>query len=252
LHFLLHIALPSPVKGRIPVRGFGLLIAQMSSSQISRTSGTFMTQYFRSATHSFLGLLLTAQAVVAFAQGSSIKKDECLGNCAPSAVAGDAAAITSSDFKLGIGDVVRVSVWKEPELTGTAVILPDGRISMPLAGDVPIAGKSSVAAQALIRTLLLKYLTDPAVTVSIVEIHSRQVYITGQVQHPGAYPILGDFNVLQLIASAGGLTPYARKKGIMILDAENHQVARFDYASAAKGDPKQSMMLHPGETVVVP
>lgn len=211
-----------------------------------------MTRYLRSATSSFLGLALTAQAVIALAQGSSIQKDACPGNCASSAVAGDAAAITHSEFKLGIGDVVRVSVWKEPELTGTAVVLPDGRISLPLAGDVPVAGKSAVAAQDLIRSLLLKYLTDPAVTVSIVEIHSRQVYITGQVQHPGAYPILGDFNVLQLIASAGGLTPYARKKGIVILDGENHRVARFDYASAAKGNPKSSMMLHPGETVVVP
>ena len=210
-----------------------------------------MTWYLRSKTIGFLGLVMAAQAVVASAQSSSIQKDECLGSCA-SAAAGDAAVPTISQFKLGIGDVIHISVWKESDLTQTAVILPDGRITMPLAGDVEIAGKSTVAAQALIRSLLLKYLTDPAVTVSIVEIHSRQVYITGQVQHPGAYPILGDFNVLQLIASAGGLTPYARKKRIVILDAENHQVAQFDYASAAKGNPKQSMMLHPGETVVVP
>jgi polysaccharide export outer membrane protein len=211
-----------------------------------------MTWYLRSKTIGFLGLVMAAQAVVASAQSSSIQKDECLGSCASAAAAGDAAVPTISQFTLGIGDVIHISVWKESDLTQTAVISPDGRITMPLAGDVEIAGKSTVAAQALIRSLLVKYLTDPAVTVSIVEIHSRQVYITGQVQHPGSYPILGDFNVLQLIASAGGLTPYARKKRIVILDGENHQVAQFDYASAAKGNPKQSMMLHPGETVVVP
>ena len=210
-----------------------------------------MTWYLRSATIGILGLVMAGQDIVAPAQGSSIKKDECLGRCA-AAVAGDTALLANSEFKLGIGDVIRVSVWKEPELSETAVVLPDGRISMPLAGGVQVAGKSTLAAQDLIRSLLLRYFTDPAVTVSIVEIHSRQVYIMGQVQHPGAYPILGDFNVLQLIASAGGLTPYARKKGIVILDGENHQVARFDYASAAKGNPKQAMMLHPGETVVVP
>jgi polysaccharide export outer membrane protein len=153
---------------------------------------------------------------------------------------------------LGIGDVIHVSVWREPELTETAVVRPDGRISIPLAGEVSVAGKSTRVAQAEIRTLLLTYVTDPHVTVSIIEIHSRQVFITGQVQHPGAYPIVGEFNVLQLIASAGGLTPYARKKGIVILDSGNRQVSRFDYSSAVKGNEKQTMMLHPGETVVVP
>src|SRR3954452_4870757 len=211
-----------------------------------------MTSHLRSATLIILGLMMVSQAVVTFAQGLSIKKDECPGRCASSAVAGDVTVLTSSDFKLGIGDVIHVSVWREPELTETAVILPDGRISMPLAGTIPVAGQTAVAAQDVIRSRLLPYITDPEVTVSIVEIHSRQVYITGQVQHPGAYPLLGDFNVLQLIASAGGLTPYARKKGIVILDAENHPVARFNYSSAIQGQPKQSMMLHPGETVVVP
>jgi polysaccharide biosynthesis/export protein len=211
-----------------------------------------MTWHSRSATLTLLGLVMAAQAVVTFAQSSSIKKDECPGRCASSTVGGDPTALASSVFKLGIGDVIHISVWKEPELSETAVVLPDGRISMPLAGNVQVAGKSAFGAQEAIRSLLLKFITDPEVTVSIVEIHSRQVYITGQVQHPGAYPLLGDFNVLQLIASAGGLTPYARKKGIVILDAENHRVARFDYSSAVKGSPKQSMMLHPGETVVVP
>ena len=211
-----------------------------------------MTWHIRSATLSFVALVMAAQAAVASAQSSSIRKDECPGTCAASGVSGDSAALTDSEFKLGIGDVIRISVWKEPELTETAVVSPDGRISMPLAGDVQVAGKSAVVARDLIRSLLLKFITDPSVTVSIVEIHSRQVYITGQVQHPGAYPILGDFNVLQLIASAGGLTPYARKKGIVILDGQNHQVARFDYSSAVKGHPKQAMMLHPGQTVVVP
>lgn len=206
----------------------------------------------RSATRILLGLAIASLAVAASAQGSSIVKNECPERCAALGAADNATALTTSEFKLGIGDVVHISVWREPELTETAIVSPDGRISMPLVGDVQIAGKSAVDAGTAIRSLLLKYVSDPAVTVSIMEIHSRQVYITGQVQHPGAYPLLGDFNVLQLIASAGGLTPYARKKGIVILDAQNHQVARFDYASAVRGHPKQSMMLHPGETVVVP
>lgn len=205
-----------------------------------------------------LGWIATAHSAIGFGQGPSIQGEERHSSGTPVAVIASAAvadvpvASSSPEFELGIGDVIHVSVWREPELTETAVVRPDGRISIPLAGEVSVAGKSTRVAQAEIRTLLLTYVTDPHVTVSIIEIHSRQVFITGQVQHPGAYPIVGEFNVLQLIASAGGLTPYARKKGIVILDSGNRQVSRFDYSSAVKGNEKQTMMLHPGETVVVP
>lgn len=165
---------------------------------------------------------------------------------------GQAIRVADAQYELGVGDVIHISVWREPELTETAVVRPDGRISLPLAGEVPLQGKTANTAQELIRTLLLKYVNNPQVTVSVAEIHSRQVYITGQVQRPGAYPLLGSCNVLQLIASAGGLTPYAHKRSILVLDAANRPVSRFDYASAAKGDPRQSRDLQPGETVVVP
>lgn len=156
------------------------------------------------------------------------------------------------EFQLGAGDVIHISVWREPELTQTAVVRPDGRISIPLAGEVPVAGKSALDAQGLIRTLLLKYVTDPQVTVSVVEIHSRQVFITGQVQRPGAYPLPGSCTVLQLIASAGGLTPYAHKKSIIVLDSNSKSVAQFNYKDAIRGDRKQGRLLQPGDTVVVP
>ena len=205
-----------------------------------------------------VAVITAALGLTASAQGWSVNGKECSGGCASassaatSAAVADGVAAPSNEFELGIGDVIHISVWRESEFTETAVVRPDGRISMQLAGEVPVAGKSALDAQSLIRSLLLKYITDPKVTVSIVEIHSRQVFITGQVQRPGAYPLLGEFNVLQLIASAGGLTPYAHKKGIVILDTYNHPVSRFDYSSAVKGSPKQAMMLHPGETVVVP
>jgi polysaccharide biosynthesis/export protein len=156
------------------------------------------------------------------------------------------------DFQLGVGDVIHISVWREPELTQTAVVRPDGRVSLPLAGEVSVAGRTTLGAQTLIRILLLKFVTDPQVTVSVVEIHSRQVFITGQIQRPGAYPLIGSCNVLQLIASAGGLTPYAHKKRIIVLDAKSNPVAEFNYDGAIKGDRRQSRDLQPGETVVVP
>lgn len=163
-----------------------------------------------------------------------------------------APASRANEFKLGIGDVIHVSVWREPELTETAVIRPDGSISLPLAGEISVAGITTLEAEGLIRSLLLKYVTDPKVSISVTEIHSRQVYITGQVQRPGAYPLLGSCNVLQLIASAGGLTPFAHKKHIIILDASNRPLTEFDYENAIKGDPRQGRTLQPGDTVVVP
>jgi len=158
-----------------------------------------------------------------------------------------------NDFQLGVGDVIHVSVWRETELTQTAVVRPDGKISLPLVGEVTVAGKSAIEAQVLVRERLLRFVTDPKVTISVVEIHSRQVYITGQVQRPGAYPLVGSVNVLQLIASAGGLTQYAHKKGIVILHAKNQPRDKFDYNSAIEGkDKREGMLLSPGDTVVVP
>jgi len=157
-----------------------------------------------------------------------------------------------SQFKLGIGDVIHISVWRESELTETAVIRPDGKISLPLAGELQIAGETTSTAEAIIRSHLLEYVTEPRVSVSVAEIHSRQVFITGQVLKPGAYPLLESCSVLQLIASAGGLTSYAHKKHVTILDANNRPVAEFNYARAIKGETPQIRMLQPGDTVVVP
>jgi polysaccharide export outer membrane protein len=144
-------------------------------------------------------------------------------------------------------------VWRDQELTQTAVVRPDGKISLPLMGEISVAGKTATSVKSQVRDRLLQFVTDPQVTVSVLEIHSRQVYITGQVQRPGAYPLVGSINVLQLIASAGGLTPFAHKKGIVILDATQAQKEKFDYASAIQGKDKHNkLILSPGDTVVVP
>ena len=161
-------------------------------------------------------------------------------------------AEAARDYELGPGDLIHVSVWHEQELTQTAVVRPDGKISLPLAGEIPVAGKTAVEAQLLVSSKLLRFITDPQVTVSVLEIHSRQVFITGQVQRPGSYPLTGSVSVLQLIASAGGLTQYARRKGIVILNTKNQAMAKFDYTNTIKGKVKDERPLQPGDTVVVP
>ncbi len=156
-------------------------------------------------------------------------------------------------YVLGPSDVIRVSVWKEAELSQTAVVRPDGNISVPLIGEVPVAGKNVIEAEAVIADRLHSVLTNPQVTISVLEIHSRQVYITGEIGHPGAYPLTGSMNVLQLIASAGGLTEYAHKKAIYLLRANARTPVHFNYQNVVRGKTQdQNVQLAPGDTVVVP
>ena len=207
-------------------------------------------------------LLCLAVLTPSFCRGNGLPRavdgDELSRNTILAAVPGseanrvDGFSAPATDFELGIGDVIHVSVWREQELTQNAVVRPDGKVSLPLAGEIEVAGKTAVATQALIRERLRQFIVDPQVAVSVLEIHSRQVFITGQVQRPGAYPLLGSVNILQLIASAGGLTPFAHRKDIIVLDTGNRVLTRFNYQSAIKGKAKQLQQLHPGDTVVIP
>jgi len=161
--------------------------------------------------------------------------------------------IDSPSYILGVGDVIRVSVWKESDLSQTVVIRPDGFISLPLIGDIKVIGETALDAQESIREKLLSLLTNPQVTIIVLEIHSRQVYITGEVGRPGAYQIEGAINVLQLIARAGGLTQYAHKKDIYILTKQTDKPLRFNYSKVVRGlDKEHNILLVPGDTVVVP
>jgi polysaccharide biosynthesis/export protein len=212
-----------------------------------------MRWLLRRSAPQFLAVLVVSATAANLVQAQSLEASVAGGvTPSPDIPVNASPAQPGADFELGAGDVIRITVWREAELSQTTVVPPDGKISMPLAGQITISGKTAQQAQSEIRDLLLKYFTDPKVTVSVMEIHSRQVFITGQVQRPGAYPLLGSCNVLQLIASAGGLTPYAHKKRIVVLDPNNHPLAEFDYASAVKGDPRQGRVLEPGDTVVVP
>lgn len=199
-----------------------------------------------------------AQSVqVASSTGAAGSKDSSHrnGNFASRPVAGDipASRVDTHTYLLGPGDVIRVSVWKEPDLSQTAVVRPDGDISLPLVGEVNVVGRGILEAQDIIRQRLQGMLTDPQVTIIVLEIHSRQVYITGEVGRPGAYPMEGSINVLQLIARAGGLTQFAHKKDIYILTKGAKRPLHFNYSRVVHGENQnQNIALVPGDTVVVP
>jgi polysaccharide export outer membrane protein len=164
-----------------------------------------------------------------------------------------ALAIAPGTYKIGVGDVLHITVWEEPQFTETAVVRPDGKISVPLVSDVDVSGQTPEAVQAALTEKLNKLVHKPRVTVVVQEIHSRMVFITGEVQRPGAYPLMEAMNVVQLVARSGGLTDFAKQKKVYVLRAANSARVNVNYQKVLKGEaPEQNVELAPGDTVVVP
>jgi polysaccharide biosynthesis/export protein len=160
----------------------------------------------------------------------------------------------TSRFTLGPADVIHVNVWKNTELSQTVTVGPDGFITLPLLKDIHVSGMTADEVAQTLRTKLNYYIVNPQVNVSVMAIHSRQVFILGQVGKPGSYPLIEPIDVLQLIALAGGLTVYANHDGITILreGKGGTEKIRFNYNNVVHGDGKQDVLLQPGDTVVVP
>jgi polysaccharide export outer membrane protein len=170
-----------------------------------------------------------------------------------------AAAATLSgvdaDYKIGPQDVLRIDVWKEPDISRTIPVRPDGKVSLPLLNDVQAAGLTAMQLAGSLRDSLSKYLTTPQVTVTVTEINSRRVYITGEVTHAGALPLLPNMTVLQALSSAGGFTQFAKVKNIYVLRTENGKQVKhpFNYKEVVKGNlAEQNITLQPGDVIVVP
>jgi polysaccharide biosynthesis/export protein len=160
-----------------------------------------------------------------------------------------------SDYVIGESDVLNVNVWKEPQISQSVVVRPDGKISLPLIGEVQVSGLTPVQTQLLLANKLQSYLTNPQVTVTVTDIRSKVVFITGEVAKPGSYPLLTRTTVLQLITNAGGLGQFANKKGIFVLRTVDGKQQRFpfNYKEVIKGEKaEQNILLRPGDTVVVP
>lgn len=160
-----------------------------------------------------------------------------------------------ADYVVGPEDVLAINFWKDADMTGDVTVRPDGKITMPLLGDIDASGLSPADLADRILALAKKQFKDPTVTVVVRTINSRKIYITGQVANPGAFPLTGPRTVMQLIALAGGLTEYADKKNISITRTEQGKpvALKFNYNDVAKGkNLAQNIVLKPGDTVVVP
>jgi polysaccharide export outer membrane protein len=166
------------------------------------------------------------------------------------------AAPVSKDYKIGIDDVLTVNVWHETELSRNVTVRPDGKISLPLVGEIQAAGKTPPQLEAELSSDLAQYIKEPELTVIVAEIRSRRVNIIGQVVHPGTFAMTQQMGVLDVIAEAGGLKDFAKKKQIYVLretSAGRRIRLDYDYRDVVSGkNNAQDILLQADDTVVVP
>jgi len=169
---------------------------------------------------------------------------------APAAMGG----ATVDSYVIGAADVLAITVWKEPTLSGTILVRPDGMISLSLLGDVQASGTTPAQLADQISTKLKKYVQDPNVSVVVSQIHSKVIYMLGEVTKKGPVEMTQGMTLLEAISSAGGLTDFANQRKIYILRNESGTQVRIParYKEALKGDGTLNLALKPGDTIVVP
>jgi polysaccharide biosynthesis/export protein len=183
--------------------------------------------------------------------GDPAKSEEVKGEKPPAATQDTG---TPSDYVIGADDTLRISVWKEPDLSEILPVRPDGKISMPLLNDIPAAGLTPLQLKDSITEKLKKFIADPRVTVVVTAMNSQRVFVSGEVLHSGPIALLPHMTVLQALSQAG-FNQFANLKGIYLLRTENGKQEKipFNYKEVIKGNrPEQNIMLKPGDTVVVP
>ncbi|GAC1662249.1 MAG: hypothetical protein PVS2B2_25380 [Candidatus Acidiferrum sp.] len=204
-------------------------------------------------------LVLTAVAFTPLAYGQDEAKQPAMEASSPRADLKTKAVTATSqaddDYRIGAQDVVRIDVWKEPDISRTIPVRPDGKISLPLLNDIQASGLTALQLGNSIRDGLTKFLNNPQVTVTVNEINSRRVYLTGEVLRAGALPLLPNMTVLQALSSGGGFTQFARLKNIYVLRTEDGKQVKhpFNYKKVRDGkNQEENILLQSGDVIVVP
>lgn len=163
---------------------------------------------------------------------------------------------SDAPYLIQAGDVLSVTVWKEPELQQEVLVRPDGGMSFPLVGDIQVAGKTLPEVNAMIKDSLARFIPDPEVTVGMRQIMGNSVYVIGKVNKPGMFPASSYVDVVQALSIAGGLTPFAAVNDIVVLRRTadgNLQAIPFRFAEIEDGiNLEQNIMLQNGDIVLVP
>jgi len=175
---------------------------------------------------------------------------------AADSAAGAHTANLSDEYKIGAGDVLKISVWHEADASvPSAVVLPSGRISVPLLHEIDVAGLTVPQLEKLLTDRFSSLINTPEVSVVVLQMNSKKIYLTGKVKKEGPLPYIYEMTVMQALTEAGGVTDYAKKKGIYVLRTENGKQFKlpFDYAAVLKGEHLETnRVLIPGDMIVVP
>jgi polysaccharide export outer membrane protein len=220
-----------------------------STPDVRQNNATMRKQLFRDTTLGFLLLSLPACGI-AQSQSSQAGAASAGGQLSAAAKPHDA------DYLIGSGDVLAINVWKEPDISRALPVRPDGRISLPLVGELQAAGKTPLQLEHDIAAKLRAYITEADVTVIVQQVNSEKINVLGRVMKPGAYPLSGITTILDAIAAAGGFQEFAKQKSIYVLrsDSVGHQTRiAFNYKEVIKGKhPEQNIRLQSHDTLVVP
>jgi polysaccharide export outer membrane protein len=186
-------------------------------------------------------------ALAAFAIGAGTGAAPCR--------AAEAKSPGIEDYLIGPGDVLDISVWKNPDLTKTVIVLPDGKIAFPLVGPLTAADKDVAQLSAELRTRLRRFMPDADLSVIVAKVNSMIIYVIGRVNNPGRFEINANVTAMQALAMAGGLNPFAKKGEIRIfrrsLSPPGYLTFDYDEVSAGKKDA-QDLWLKRGDLIVVP
>jgi polysaccharide biosynthesis/export protein len=179
----------------------------------------------------------------------------CIIGCLILVISYSSASAIDNFYLIGPGDVLEIAVWNEPGLSKKLVVPPDGVISFPLINPIKVTNLTITALKKAVTKKLSEYIPDATVTVMLIEINSLKAYVIGKVNRAGEYSINLDTTVLQILAKAGGLTPFAADGSIKVLRQENKKIINipFDYGEVEKGkNLDQNIVLKAGDVVLVP
>jgi polysaccharide biosynthesis/export protein len=157
-------------------------------------------------------------------------------------------------YQIGAGDTLTVNLWKEPGLSGSVKVRPDGYITLPLIHEIQVVGLTPVQLRKSLEDKYKEFVSSPFVSVRVENILSAEILVLGQVNKPGAYPLNGNETVVQLLTRAGGPTIFANKDNVKVIRRDGSRVVEYivDYDAIVAGDLKQDILIRPGDRIFVP
>ncbi len=201
-------------------------------------------------------ILFSAQAVLAAvfaADGlTAAPQTKSEDSRAPGAIVADgvAAAVDPHKYEIGPEDILFIKVWREPDFTFPASVRPDGKITVPLAGEIDAAGETPIELTRNLASLLARYINNPDVSVFVTEVRSRKYYIDGEVNRPGSFPLVTRTTMLEALSHSGGFKDFANTKKIRIL--RGGKLYFFDFKAVTNGKHlEQNIVVENGDHIIV-